>query len=75
MWYIFLLERVCWDKGSSVAPQMLGLLPPQQHSPLTWGGQGSAGVSHAHCQGRGLCFLHPTEWGSTAPPLCPAFLT
>ena len=33
MWYIFLLERVCWDKGSSVAPQMLGLLPLNSTAP------------------------------------------
>lgn len=36
MWYALLLERMCWDKGSSVAVQILGLLPLQQHSPLMW---------------------------------------
>lgn len=74
MWYTLHLESASWDKGSPVAPQLPGLLPPQQHSPLTWGGlQPGSAMLIVKAGDSALCT--PPEWGSTGPPLCPAFLT
>lgn len=71
MWYTLHLESVCWDEGSSVAPQMLGLLPPQQHSPLTWGSL-QPGSAVLIVKAGGSAFCTPPRMGQHRPHSVPS---